>query len=160
MGKPKATLSLLLVGIVLMTCACMNSTQSPEPEAAELIQTAAFNQETTPTQIIFVTFSSEKYSFQIPAGYTITPPTTSFPALTLEKERNKRLEIFQMEDFGRRPIGFTGEESQEEVDGYLPKETLTVGSGDKEYDVWIYYSENDAQTQAELKAIYNSITIK
>jgi hypothetical protein len=70
------------------------------------------------------------------------------------------MEIFQMKDFGDRPWGFSGGETEEEIDGYVPKETLTVGSGDKQYDVWLFYSENDSQTKKELNAIFDSIVIK
>ncbi len=106
------------------------------------------------------TYSSEKYSFNYPNGYSVTLPTQSFTVLTIEKARNKRVEIFQMKDFGDRPWGFEGTETQEEVDGYVPKETLTVGSGDKQYDVWLYYSENDSQAKKEVKAIFDSIVVK
>ena len=84
------------------------------------------------------TYSSEEYSFSYPNGYAVTPPTESFFALTVEKARNKRVEIFQMKDFGDRPWGFSGTETQEEIDGYVPKETLKAGSGDKQYDIWLY----------------------
>lgn len=105
-------------------------------------------------------FESENYTFNYPKGYSVILPTESFPALTLEKAPNQKLEIFQIEDFGDRPWGFSGTETQEEVDSYMPKETLTVENVDKQYDVWLYYSENDIQTQAELKFIFDSIVIK
>ncbi len=65
-----------------------------------------------------------------------------------------------MEDFGDRPWGFSGTETQEEIDGYVPKERLIVGSDGKQYDVWLYYGENDSQTKDELKAIFDSIVVK
>ncbi|MCF6276398.1 MAG: hypothetical protein L3J07_00970 [Candidatus Magasanikbacteria bacterium] len=106
------------------------------------------------------TYSSEKYSFNYPNSYTVTLVTQSFPALTVEKAGNKRVEIFQMKDFGDRPWGFEGTETQEDIDGYVPKKTLTVGSGDNQYEVWLYYSENDSQTKKEVKAIFDSIVVK
>ncbi len=105
------------------------------------------------------TYSSEKYSFQYPEDYTITLPTKSFPVLAIEKAKNKRIEIFQMKDFGDRPWGFEGNESQEEIDGYVPKELLTSGTGENKYDVWLFYSKNDTATQKEEKEIFNSIVI-
>ena len=131
-------------------------------------------------QINLVTYSSEKYSFRHPQGYFVSePPITenvSFPVLTVRKAANQkeadadvnamiasnnRLEIFQMKDFGDRPWGFSGEETQEGVDdGYVPKDMLTVGTGDKKYDVWLYYSKNDSITKKELMAIFDSIVIK
>lgn len=112
------------------------------------------------TELDLETYSSEKYSFKYPQGYTVTLATQSFYALTIEKARNKRVEIFQMKDFGDRPWGFGGTETQEEIDGYVPKETLSVGTGDKQYDVWLFYSENDSQTKSEVKAIVDSIVVK
>lgn len=106
------------------------------------------------------TYSSEEYSLKYPQGYTVTMATQSFPALTIEKARNKRVEIFQMEDFGDRPWGFGGTETQEEIDGYVPKETLSVGTGDKKYDVWLFYSKNDTQTKKELETLVNSIIVR
>lgn len=122
-------------------------------------------------------YASEKYSFQYPQGYFVQEPSTEpgqlFPVLTVRKAANKkeadekrnvasknRLEIFQMKDFGDRPWGFEGTETQEDIDGYVPKEQLTVGTGDKKYDVWLYYSENDSMTKKELKTIFDSIVIK
>ncbi len=118
------------------------------------------------------TYSSEKYSFQYPKGYFVVADSSGI-ILTVRKATNQqeadslgrdatknRLEIFQMKDFGDRPWGFEGTETQEEIDGYVPKETLTVGSGNKQYDVWLYYSENDTQIKNELKTIFDSIIIK
>lgn len=119
------------------------------------------------------TYSSEKFSFQYPQGYFVQEASSSFRALTVRKAASKkeadekkdvasknRLEIFQMKDFGDRPWGFEGTETQEDIDGYVPKEQLTVGTGDKKYDVWLYYSENDSQIKNELRTIFDSIVIK
>ncbi|MDQ5931481.1 MAG: hypothetical protein QG607_182 [Patescibacteria group bacterium] len=119
------------------------------------------------------TYSSEKYSFQYPKGYFVVADSSGI-ILTVRKAANQqeadtlgrdatknRLEIFQMKDFGGdRPWGIENEASQEEIDGYVAKETLTVGSGDKKLDVWLYYSKNDSQTKKELKAIFDSIVVK
>lgn len=108
-------------------------------------------------------YASESYTFQYPEGYTVVPATQSFRALTVEKARNKRLEIFQMSDFGERPWGFAPEEgeiSQEEIDGYVPREMLTVGEGENAYDVWLFYSEDDEEIRNDLQMIFKSIKIK
>ena len=106
-------------------------------------------------------YTSETYSFKYPGDdYSIVPPTTPFPVLTIEKARNKRAEIFQLSTFHDRSWGFDGTETQENIDGYVPKETLTVKSGDTQYDVWLYYVENDTQTKAELHNLFDSIVIK
>lgn len=160
MSKLPATRTLTFVAITLMACACRVFSQSPEVEVEGVGQTAIIETIPPSIQSDLETYSSEKYSFNYPNGYTITLPTQSFPALTIEKARNKRMEIFQMKDFGDRPWGFSGGETEEEIDGYVPKETLTVGSGDKQYDVWLFYSENDSQTKKELNAIFDSIVIK
>ena len=153
MNKLTVKRTLMFVAITLIACACRVFSQSPELEVEGV---------TIPPSIQsnLEAYTTEEYSFNYPIGYTITLPTQPFPALNIEKARNKRMEIFQMEDFGRRPWGFSGDETQEEIDGYVPKETLTLGSGDKQYDVWLYYGENDTQTKKELGAIFDSIVIK
>ena len=106
-------------------------------------------------------YSSDSYSLRYGKDYKIIEPIAPFPALNIEKAGNKRLEVFQMTDFpGGRPWGFTGEETQEEIDSYIPREQLTVGVGDKAYDVWLFYGANDNQTKAELHTIFDSLTIK
>lgn len=105
------------------------------------------------------TYSSEKYSFNYPNSYSVTLPTQAFQVLSVEKARNKRVEIFQMKEFGGRGW-IENVNTPEEADRDIPKETLTVGSGDKQYDVWLFYSENDNLTKKELKAIFDSIVVK
>jgi hypothetical protein len=160
MKKNKSTLTLSLIAIILMASACMVFSQSPELEVERVVQTAIIVTKPPSTQSGLETYSSEIFSFNYPNGYAITLPTQSFPALTIEKARNERVEIFQMKDFGNRPWGFSGSETQEDIDGYLPKETLTVGIGEKQYDVWLFYSESDSQIKEELKVIFDSIVIK
>lgn len=117
------------------------------------------------------TYSSENYSFKYPEGYfVVTHPSGII--LTVRKAASQkeadalgndavknRLEIFQMEDFGERPWGFEGDETQEDIDDYVPKDLLTVSNGDEKYDVWIYYSEEDTETKNELMQIFESIEI-
>lgn len=105
-------------------------------------------------------YSGSKYSFTYPQDYVVTPERNDFKALTIKKTENARLEIFQMKDFGDRPLGFDGTETQADIDGYIPKETLTVGSGDKKYDVWLFYSANDAAIKEDLRQIFESIRLK
>jgi hypothetical protein len=106
------------------------------------------------------TYSSDRYSFKYPTGYTVTSNSEPVLLLTVEKAPNNRLEIFQMKDYGDRPWGFEETATQEEIDGYIPKEQLTVGADNKKYDVWLYYGEKDAQAKADLKAIFESILVK
>lgn len=106
-------------------------------------------------------YSTDSYSLRYSSDYKIVEPIVPFPALNIEKAGNKRLEVFKMTDFpGGRPWGFTGEETQEEIDSYVPRERLTVGVSDKAYDVWLFYGAGDDQTKAELHAIFDSITVK
>ena len=159
MIKPTIRGILGLVALLLLVSACNFPSQSPALEEKGADQAAIIETEIPPTESNLKIYSTETYSFSYPIEYTITLPTQSFPALTIEKARNQRVEIFQMKDFGRRPWGFSGDESQEDIDGYVPKETLTVGSGDTQFDVWLFYSENDSQTKEELIAIFDSILI-
>ena len=91
MNKLPATRTLTFVAITLMACACRVFSQSPVVEVEGVSQTAI--NETIPPSIQsdLETYSSEKYSFNYPNGYTITLPTQSFPALTIEKARNIRI---------------------------------------------------------------------
>lgn len=116
-------------------------------------------------------YSSAKYSFKYPSNYVLEEnfgvkqqEGTPLKILSV-KGTEGRIEIFRMSDFGDRPWGFAPEEGQEEIlqkeiDGYLPKETLTVGSGENKYDVWLFYSDNDETTKSELKSIFGSIEIR
>ncbi|HLD60960.1 MAG TPA: hypothetical protein VJA27_02400 [Patescibacteria group bacterium] len=61
-----------------------------------------------------------------------------------------------MNDFGDRPFGFTGEETQNDIDGYVPKEQLQV----KGFDVWVYYERGDTKTRDELMQIVETIQVK
>ena len=146
---------LSFIAIILLLGACNFPSQSPEPEVDATIEIIPTS---TPSNL--ETYTSEEYSFTYPKEYTINLPIPGFPVLNVEKARNQRMEIFQMSDFPGRPFGFTGEETQEEIDGYLPKEKLTVGSGENQYDIWLFYSEGDQETIDELHAILESIEIK
>lgn len=97
-------------------------------------------------------YSSDEYSLEYPSSYSVEEANESFKALTVRGEKG-RVEIFKMNDFGDRPSGFTGEETQEDIDDYVPKEQLKVA----DYDVWLFYSENDAQTKSEVQDIAESI---
>lgn len=123
-----------------------------------------------PPQKTLLNFSSEKYAVQYPPIYSLeknfgvtSQANDPIKMLTIKKDGGK-LEIFQMKDFGDRPYGFEPEEgqiaSQKDIDGYVPKEFLSVGTGDKKYDIWLYYSTDDSQTINELKTIFDSFVIK
>jgi hypothetical protein len=103
------------------------------------------------------TYSNEQYSLDYPQGYTVIQATESFPALTIKKSDNQRLEIFKMSDFGDRPFGFEGNETEQEIDGYVPKESLTIGSDDKKFDVWLFYPTGNEDAKNELQQILESI---
>jgi len=104
-------------------------------------------------------YEDANYTLQYPAGYTVTKPTESFPALTVEKTRTTRIEIFKMEDFGERPFGFEGNETQNELDEYMPKESVVVGTNNK-YDVWMFYPTGDNTAKEEIEAIVESIQVE
>lgn len=155
----KKLISLFFVASLFLLSGCASSEQAAK--ITDLEQKLAEMQQKLDQQAL-ETYSSEKYSFKYPNGYSIASPTQSFPVLTVKKSDNKKIEIFQIKDFpgNDRPTGLEGEgATQEEMDGYVAKEMLTVG-GDNQYDVWLYYSENDSQTQKELKAIFDSIVVK
>jgi hypothetical protein len=94
-------------------------------------------------------------AFKMPAGYIVEDGTAS-KLVTIKKENGDvpRLEIFHMKDFGDRPWGVEGTETQDDLDGYVPKEQLVVQG----FDVWFYYSEKDIAAKTELHTLANSIT--
>ena len=155
MKNISATLLLIIVTILWMASSCNFPSQSPEPEdEVEIIEpTATIEIIPTSTPSNLETYSSDEYSFTYPNDYTITLPKLGFPVLTIYKADNKRMEIFQMEDFGDRPFGFSGTETQEEIDGYLPKVKIAMRSGGHQYDIWLFYSEGDQETIEELYSI-------
>lgn len=111
------------------------------------------------------TYSSDKYSFRYPADYIIEKnfgigkETDSLSILAVKKDGG-RLEIFQMKDFGDRAYGIEIEASEKEIDDYIPKESLSVGTRDQKYDVWLFYNKDDSQTKKELHDIFDSIIVK
>jgi hypothetical protein len=151
---------IMIIAIILLVTSCNFPPQIPEQEAGITDPTVTTKLKPTSTQPNLESYTSELYSLNYPKGYTITLPIPGFPVLTIGKAPNQRMEIFQMKDFGDRPFGFTGEETQEDIDGYVPKEKLIVGSGEKQYDIWLFYSENDDQTKEELNSIVDSMVIK
>lgn len=98
------------------------------------------------------TYTSDSYTFEYPFSFTIEEATESFPALTVRGDSG-RVEIFKMSDFGDRPFGFSGEETQEELDIYVPKEQFETEG----YSVWLFYDENSS---GEVKAIADSLQVK
>ena len=105
------------------------------------------------------TFSAGLYpsdiSFDYPITYSVEPGSKSFPVTTVRGESG-RIEIFKISDFEDRPFGFTGGETQEDIDQYVPKEDFQVNG----YDVWLFYSEQDTETQQELQDIVESIKVQ
>lgn len=111
-------------------------------------------------------YSSEKYSFMYPKEYKISEEGkgNTYILTTLKNDKSK-LEIFIASEYpvDRAAIGFSGEETTEEAEAYIKevtarsaKEYLKVGN----YDVWLYYSENNDTSKKELKAIFESIVVK
>ncbi len=117
----------------------------------------SFSFETT-AQSDLETYSSEKYSFKYSNGYKIDDSNEY--VLYLTKEKNRKLVIFQAKEGHYGEGGIQLGAPQEQIDQEVPKEQLTVGSGENEYDIWIYYSKDDATAEGELDAIFNSITVK
>ena len=109
------------------------------------------------TQAGMTTYSSEKYSLECPAGYKVDG---SDYTLSLTREGNRKLVIFQAKDGHYGEGGIQLGAPQEQIDQDVPKEQLTVGSGDNKYDVWIYYNMGDAAAENELAAIFDSIVVK
>lgn len=94
-------------------------------------------------------FSSLFYqnlNLKYPKNYSVQDYSPAFKVLTVSKDSERRLEIFYPSDFGSRA---------EPAD---LKEKFSIKSDD--YLVWLFYPDDDAQTQSELHQIYNSIKVK
>lgn len=116
--------------------------------------------ETASNQIGWKEYTNEVLAFTYPPEYSITEPGPgTLNAITVAKANTKRLEIFQLKNFpdGDRPWGFETEMTQEDLDGYVPKEFLKITVGKEIYDVWLYYSAADTETKAELHRIADSL---
>lgn len=99
------------------------------------------------------TYSSNQYSFQYPDSYLIEEPTESLNALIIRGD-NGRVEIFKNTDFdGERLHGYSGSGIEEFEAKLVPKEKLKID----DYNVWLFYTENDRQTKEEVHTIFESI---
>lgn len=105
-------------------------------------------------------YSGSQYSFDYPEGWDVVDPSPAYKVLTVKKG-NRRLEIFDINDFGGdRDFGFTGDEDSEDADVAIPKEFLKVRNGSKEYNVWLYYETGDEGGRETLHEIFDSILIE
>lgn len=86
-------------------------------------------------------------SLKYPKNYSVQDYSKYFKVLTVSKDSERRLEIFRPNDFGPRT---------EPAD---IKEKYSLGPKNNPYSVWLFYPENDSQTQSELHQIYNSLKI-
>lgn len=134
----------LLATLILSGCSSENKVESNIEISNEI------NQKDKDLQ----NFENEFYSFTYPSSFTTTNELNN-KALFISSE-NSRIEIFKMEDFGDRPFGFSGEETQEDIDGYVPKEAFQKDG----YDIWLFHPENDENSKEELMRILESISIK
>jgi hypothetical protein len=105
------------------------------------------------------TYQSKEYQFQYPHSYSIIEPTSESPVLVVTGE-NSRVEIFKDSDFDTDPLGerfhpysSSGEDIFEAE--LVPKEKLNSGS----YTLWLFYLENDEQSQNDTQAIFESFQI-
>lgn len=112
-----------------------------------------------------LTYSFEKYSLTTPHGYSANGSfyatgNSSQYTMTLLKEPNRKLVIFQAKDghFGEGGVSIGA--TQQELDLEKPKKQLTVGTGENTYDVWMYYNKADVAAESELTTIFRSIVIK
>lgn len=109
------------------------------------------------------TYSTENYSVKAPDGYNMKLSKNaldSVDTLSITKEGNRKLVIFRAKDGRYGEGGVRVGATQAEIDQEVPKKRLIIGSGEKTYDVWVYYNKDDAVAESELKAIFDSIDLK
>jgi hypothetical protein len=107
---------------------------------------------TPPAEVVLKEYSSSNLSLLYPEDFTFVKAAGSFPALTIKKDDQSRVEIFRARDFpgGKRtlPAGVVASK---------------IGSLDNDkvapYDVWIYYGAADETVKAELDKIAASIKV-
>ena len=95
-------------------------------------------------------FASEYFigvSLKYPKYYSVQDYSKAFKVLSVSKDSERRLEIFHPNDFGPR------------VEPADIKEKFTLGPKNNFYVVWLFYPNNDIQSQSELRQIFNSIKI-
>lgn len=83
--------------------------------------------------------------------------------LAVEKDeagRYGKIELFRMSDFGERPFGFEGDETEQDILRYIPVEQTKVEINGATYDIWLYYKKGDTHTKAELDSIVKSLKWK
>lgn len=107
------------------------------------------------------TYSSDKYSFQYPRYYYAMYQGDAEPlTITMVNNENKRLVIFETTGNKPKVWDYDGTPSQEEIDKNVPKEKFTIGTGDKKYDVWLYYPKGDDTEKKVQETIFHSIVTK
>lgn len=114
------------------------------------------------------TYESGDFVFQYPSEYKVEPEKENYKVTFVYKDKTNtapRIEIFSYKDFDERPFGFTGEETQEDIDNYVPKESRKLGAGmgiisDESYEIWLFYPKGDTETRDELRKIVDTIELK
>ena len=116
-------------------------------------------------------YEDKSIRFTYPPDYKILKKgEDGLPAIRIYKNEPStipRLEIFKLSDFGGdRPFGFTGEETQEDIDNYVPKQKRAFhsrfesDSPENTFHVWLYHSEYDFETRDFLNRIADTIVLK
>ncbi len=101
------------------------------------------------------TYSSDELTLEHPSLYSIIEPTDSLPVLTIQGETG-RVEIFKTSDFdGERIHGYSSSGLEEFEAELVPKQKLAIDN----FTIWLFYTQGDNQTAAEIHNIYESLTI-
>lgn len=88
-------------------------------------------------------------SFEYPENYSVESIYEPFRKITIQKGQVGKIEIFRYEDVpgGDRPFGFTGEETQEEIDQYVPKEEFILN---RKEEFWRWVLDKDVRESENL----------
>lgn len=153
---------LIIITVILASGATYFATNWPQDQTQTHKTTEIINKKTevSSTQIGWKEYSNQVLIFNYPPSYSITEPRPgALNAITVAKNNTARLEIFQLDNFpdGDRPWGIESEVTQEDIDGYVPKEFLKINIDNEMYDVWLYYSAADMATKTELHGMADSL---
>lgn len=104
------------------------------------------------------TYSSDEFTIKYPEDYSVSESTNKDRLIVIEGDDKKgRIEIYNINNFETERIhGYSSSGLEEFESKLVPKEKITK----ENYEIWLFYSENDEETKSELQDISDTLKIK
>jgi uncharacterized membrane protein len=104
------------------------------------------------------TYSSDEFKVKYPEDYSVSDSTNKDRLVIIEGDDNKGMvKIYNTNELDTELIhGYSSSGLEEFESKLVPKEKITK----ENYEIWLFYTENDDETKSELQDIADSITIK